>query len=329
MRVRITLAAIVAPIMIAAAAPPVRAQAWLPPKGEGAVSFMVQDMSYKYHALPVVRYDDGHIRSENMLIDVTYGVTDKLAISFGVPWVAAKYNGPIPHPLSLTDPTPNAIDDGTYHSTFQDLRFDVRYNVAKRGAVLTPFIGTVMPSHDYTYFAHAAPGRRLKELQVGLSGAKLLGILPGLFVQGRYAYGITQKVADISHNRSIADLEVGYFLTPKLRLLGLGTGQLTHGGVDVVRGLARAQLGSLFVNHDQIDRINFLTVGGGTSYAITERIDLFGSMMRTVAQRNGHVLDRSLTLGVSYGFTTKGARDRALALAEHRLIKCLCEKGVK
>jgi hypothetical protein len=327
-RFRIAVAAIGIPMMAAASASPARAQAWLPPQGEGAISFLFQDMLFKYHAQPVDRVDLGHTRSESMLVDVTYGITNKLAVSFGVPWVAAKYNGPNPHPISLTDSTSSPLDDGAYHSTWQDIRFDVRYNVTRRGAVLTPFVGTVIPSHGYTYLAHAAPGRRVKELQLGVSGAKLLDRVPGLFVQGRYAYGIAEKIADVSHNRSVAELEVGYFLTPKLRLLALSTGQLTHGGVDLGRGL-RAQNEQLWQYHDRIVRFNMLGVGGGASYAVTDTIDLFGSMMHTVAQRNGHVLDRGVSLGLSWGFTTRSARNRALELAERRLIKCLCEKGTK
>ena len=82
-------------------------------------------------------------------------------------------------------------------------------------------------------FAHSAPGRDLHELQVGAYWAKLLDrVLPGLFVTGRYSYGFTQRVLDISHNRSNVDLELGYFIKPEVRVFGLGSGQLTHGGID-------------------------------------------------------------------------------------------------
>jgi hypothetical protein len=323
---RIRLALNVVALLLLAAAP-VRAQALLPSQGEGAVSFMFQDELFVYHALPTTQVDVGHIRSESMFVDVTYGVTSNLAVTLGVPWVVSKYTGSSPHPVSVTDPTPTPLDDGQYHGALQDVRFDVRYNVTKRVAVLTPFMAINMPSHDYTYFAHAAPGRRLKELQVGVSGAHMLDSVPGLFVQARYAYGFVEKIEDVAHNRSVGDLEVGYFLTPKLRLLGLSTGQITHGGVDFVQGQARAQLGPLFAYHDQIDRVNMLALGGGASYAITDTIDVYGSLMHTVEQRNGHVLDRGITIGVSVGFATRLSAERALA--ERRLIKCLCEKGTK
>jgi hypothetical protein len=334
-RYRTALAALVVPLIVAAFASPVWAQAWLPGKGEGTVSFLYQDMFVRYHEFPGIgRVDNGQITSQSLLIDVTYGVTDRLAVTFGIPWIASRYSGTNGHPLvDLSGPIAkysgvNPLDDGNWHGTFQDFRFDLRYNVvAKKGMALTPFVTSTTPSHDYTAFAHAAPGQDLRLLQLGTSGAKVLDrVVPGLFVQGRYAYGIAEQVVDISHNRSNADLEVGYFVTPRMRLLLLGTGQLTHGGIDN-RPNGRVTLGALYPYHDQITRINFLDVGGGASYTLTDNIDLFGSLIRTVAARNGHIIDHGLSLGLSWGFSTRRARDRAIASADRSLVKCQCAKS--
>ena len=332
---RTALMLIAVPVVLAASGSTAVAQAWLPAKGEGAVSIIYQDLFDKYHQFPGIgKVDSGPTTSRSMLIDVTYGVTDKLAISLGVPWVSAKYVGPGPHPLvDLSGPTPvffgaTKLDDGTYHGTWQDVRFDVRYNLTKKGMVLTPFIGTSAPSRNYTTLAHAAPGTRLKQLQIGVAGAKMLDtVVPGLFVQARYAYGITEKVLDISHNRSNADVEIGYFLTPKLRVMALGAGQLSHGGIDMVDN-PRANLQPLqFLHHDRITRINFLNLGGGAAYSLTERIDVFGSMIRTVAARNGHLVDRGLSMGLSWSFTARRGRDSAITRAEQSLAKCVCAKN--
>ena len=336
MTFRTALMAILVPMVMAVCASPAWAQAYLPPKGEGSVSVMFQDTGVTYHFLPTTPVDRGHIRGESLFVDVTYGLTDKVAVSIGLPWIASKYTGLTPHPLvDSSGPIPvfygaNSLDDGTYHGTLQDFRFDVRYNVTTRGLALTPFVGSIVPSHNYTYFAHAAPGRDLHELQVGVSAAKLLDALaPGLFVQSRYAYGFTEKALDISHNRSTMDLEVGYFLTPKLRLLGLGAAQLTHGGVDLSLN-SRVDLGPLlWSHHDQIDRVNYLNLGGGVAYTLTEKIDVFGSLIHTVAQRNGQALDHGLSLGLSWSFSTARAQDRAIASAGSSLVRCLCEKGTK
>ena len=96
------------------------AQAWLPASGEGAVAIQLQNAFSRDHFVPVARVDIGHIYTTSIVFDATYGVTDKIAVDVSLPYIASKYNGPQPHPTTL--------DDGTYHSTFQDLRFAVRYS---------------------------------------------------------------------------------------------------------------------------------------------------------------------------------------------------------
>jgi opacity protein-like surface antigen len=312
--------------IVAAFASSAFAQAWTPPKGEGSVSMLFVDTYVQDHYFATTPGDIGHIWSKTMLLDVTYGLTDKVAISFSLPWITSKYEGTFPHPITPDFSQASPLDDGRYHSAFQDLRFDIRYNVTKKGMVLTPFIGTATPSHDYGYYGHTVVGKDLNEMQVGLSGAKMLdAILPGLFVQGRYAYTIAEKVIDISHNRSNIDLETGYFITPKLRVLALGTGQVTHGGLDFSI-TAPLDNYALFQYHDQISRENFLTLGGGAAYSLTENFDLFSSMIHTVTARNGHAIDRGLTIGLTWSFTTNRGKDRAIASAEGALAKCVCEK---
>ena len=66
----------------------------------------------------------------------------------------------------------------------------LRYNVKREGIVITPYVGTIVPSHDYQYYGHAAFGERLNELQVGTYAAKLFtrGV-PGIFLSGRSRTG--------------------------------------------------------------------------------------------------------------------------------------------
>ena len=328
-------AALLTACLVAAGATTAHAQAFLPAQGEGAVSFLFQDQFYRYHFARKEPVDGGQIYSKTMLFDVTYGITDKVAVTLGLPVVVTRYNGPSPHPLPDFS-GPNPIDDGTWHATTQDFRLDVRYNVTRnlfgRGIVLTPFVGSVMPSHEYPYFVHSGFGRNLREIQIGASVAKLFerGI-PGLLLQGRYGYGFVEEVADIPHNRSVGSIEAAYFITPRLRALGMASGQITHGGIDFFGAASRAALPtSVFVRHDQIQRENMLTIAGGASYSITDSIDIFGSLAHTVEQRNGHGLTRGISLGMSWSFTTGWAKARAAAsTAQNSLVRCLCEKGTQ
>ena len=244
------------------------AQAFVPAQGEGAVSFMFSDQFYRYHVNPTVEVDAGQIYARTFLADFTYGLTDKIAISIGLPMVATRYDGAQPHTL---DGSIVAVDNGAWHSTVQDVRIDLKYNATRNlggsGIVLTPFIGSILPSHDYAYYGHGAYGRNLRELEVGASAAKLFehGI-PGLLIQGRYSYGFVQEVVETPHNRSMGSLEAAYFLTPKLRLLALSSGQITHGGIDFLGGpVMKAILTpDQFLHHDQIQEENFFSVSKPT-----------------------------------------------------------------
>ena len=301
--------------MLASAA---SAQAFLPLRGEGTLSFLLQDTLVDRHLLgDGSRIDAGQARTDGVLLDLTYGITDTTAVSVTLPFLAAKYVGSSPHPGSL-------IDDGRYHGGVQDLRFELRHNVVKGPLALTPFIGTILPSHDYAYYGHAATGRDLKELQVGASIARVLDpVLPGTFVQARYAYGFTERLLDVSHNRSMMDFEIGHFINPRFRAFGLTTGQISHGGVDLLGrfpfGLPAAQI----THHDQISRTNFLEAGGGAQLTVSPSIDLFGSIVHTLSGANAHALTYGLNLGVAWSFRAGPSARRASA---HTLYKCLCEK---
>jgi hypothetical protein len=303
----------------------VHAQAWGPAEGEGVVSVLYGNSLSDRHYLPTVRYDIGRIDGHSMLLDLTYGVSDRTAVSIALPLVVTRYRGDWPHPGTNTT---ERTDDGRWHSNWQDFRFSLRHNVVNGPVALTPFVGGIAPSHDYEYFAHAAAGRRLWGIQAGLAAAKLLdAIASGLFVQGRYSYSFVQRTINVRPNHSNADLELGYFITPSVRVIVLGNAQVSHGGIDVLPpALAVAVLTpEQRRHHDQIDRVNHLKLGVGASIDLTEQLGIFASYGRQVAGRNGHEIKRAISVGVSWSFGSKTSPD--FAANQARLIRCACQKA--
>jgi hypothetical protein len=302
------------------------AQAWLPPKGEGAVSVLYQNLFTRDHFLAGGgRIDRGHIQSNNLLFDVTYGLTDKMALTLAAPFIRTQYSGAFPHP------TPEDTR-GDVNSGFQNLRFGLRYNVVDSPLVtITPFVGTNVPSHSYEYFAHAALGTRVRELEVGSYFARTLGpALPRAFVQARYAYSFAERIEDIRHDRSNLDVEVGYVLTPAVRVFAISAGQKTHGGIDTPDAGWRALPANLGEHHDRLARLEMLDFGGGVQVTVSKSVEVFGSFMTTTAGRNSHALARGLTLGVSWSFGggLPSLVASAAAQTEPRqvLVRCLCQK---
>jgi hypothetical protein len=300
-------------------AAPAAAQAFLPSQGEGTVSVLYQNTLVDRHLLSDgSRLDAGQIKADGVFVDVTYGVTDKAAISVNVPFLSAKYTGTRPHAGS-------PLDDGRYHSALQDFRVDLRYKLGTGSFAITPFVGTILPSHDYQYYGHGAVGRNLKELQIGVAAARVLDpLIPGAFVQARYAYGFEEKLLDVSHNRSVMDVEVGYFVNPRLRLFTLATGQITHGGIALTRQFPLDLTPAQFLHHDQISRVNLLDAGGGAQVSLTPSMDVFASVLHTLSGINGHALTYSLTAGATWSFR---AGPLAEPHASRSLHKCLCEKA--
>jgi len=301
-------------------ASPVRAQAWLPAAGQGAVAVVFQHIAISRHLqADGTTLHLGEIDSHNMMIDVTYGLSDKVAIGVGAPYISTEYTGDQPHPHSQ-------LDGGYRHGMLQDFRTSVRYSLITGRTAVTPFAGVIIPSHRYDYYGHAAGGRRLAELQLGLSAGRVMSsVLPGLFVQGRYSYGFTQRPLGRYHDRSNFDAEIGYFITSRFRIFGLTTAEYTHGGLPLMQGTALTS--AELLHHDQISRTRFIDVGGGGQFSVTRRLDVFGSFMRTTLGYSAHAIDRGISVGVSWGLGKSGPADPLQERSHHALPKCLCEKG--
>jgi hypothetical protein len=275
----------------------VSAQAWLFPKGEGTVSLSYQNLYVANHAFENGdAHDIGHTLSNALTLDVDYSFTDKLAVRVAVPFIAARYYGPTPHQLPM--------DDGTYRSTFQDFTTDVRYNLTKRRVVLTPFFRVVIPSNNYTYFAHSAAGRDQREYHFGTNfGRRLDPLIPKAYVQAQYSYAFVERVLGIAPNRSNFEFQLGYFLTHRLSFLATGQGMYTHSGVGLDFTQFHAGLSSdQWIHHDQIAKVSILDVGGGTSFALTPSWQIFLTVAHSIEGRNVHLHAAIATIGVSRSF---------------------------
>jgi hypothetical protein len=300
------------------------AQAWVPAKGEGTVSVLFQDLFVEHHLTASgAKQDRGEIHSNNLLVDLSYGVTDRLAVTLALPYIRTTYTGNARHPSDQ--------DDGSAHQAFQDVRFGVRYNLVDGPLAITPFVGTSVPTHSYEYFAHAAYGPRVREFEIGTYIARIVAVgSRDAFVQARYSYGFPEEIAGVSRHRSSLDLEVGYFLSPAIRVFALGTGLKTHGGIDVPDAGWRALPVPYQQHHDRISRVEMFDVGGGMQVSINNSFEVFGSFVTTVAGENAHALARGLTVGASWSFGG-GLPPLVAAVSgdgdsKRLLIKCLCQK---
>jgi len=267
----------------------------------------------------------GHVLSHAMTMDVDYSLTNRLAVRAVIPFVAAKYTGTKPHQLPA--------DDGTYHSTFQDLLIDLRYQLTKGRIALTPFFRAVVPSHSYTYFAHSAVGRDVHEYHTGITfGRRLNPVLPKAYLQARYSYAFVEQILGIAPNRSDVEAQLGYFVSRRLSIIGQGQWMHTHAGVDHLFGVYHSGLpDDLYPHHDQIGKASLLDLGGGAAYAVNRSLVAFFALGHSMEGRNTHAHAAVLTVGISRSFGAGSDGKTALAHTTgqpepQRAAVCTCVK---
>jgi hypothetical protein len=298
-------------------------QAWLAPKGEASFSVGYGDIFMKYHYFGSDTFDDGHMRSQTVGFALDYALSDRVSFSIGIPYVSGKYMGTDPH-IALDGTT---IDDGRYHGTFTDLQPVLRWRATNGALVVTPYLGALVPTHDYRFFAHTAPGRDLHEYTVGFFVARRLDpVLENAYVQFRYGYVFVEKVLDIPHDKSTADLTLGYFVTPSLGARLLLTYLYTHGGITIPEGVicdpvlqcGPTDPSPTWQHHDQITHDVAFNGGVGLSYSLTGSIDVSATYFASLYGMNGHKINNGLSFGVTWSFSPVQVYRRLFAKAEAR-----------
>jgi hypothetical protein len=279
------------------------AQAWLPPKGDGYVSFGVQSISFDGHfATSGAKLQGaGKSRATDLLLGFSYSFTDRFNVEISLPYVVTRYTG---NPADLTFGNPLFVaahlDDGSSHSTFQDFHLDLHYNVLRdsrrrglRDLSITPFFSFIVPSHSYDFHGESAFGRDLREYALGVSVGRLLSpFLRKGYVQGAYSYAIVQKPNNIPLNHNNVDLEMGYFLPHSLSVRGFGNWLHTNGGITIEEAIASP---TLFPVHDRILAATYWHLGVGANYSLTESMDLSVSYVTYLAGTNTH-FGRGITI---------------------------------
>ena len=298
-------------LMIATACPVIAsAQGLPPPVGGGAVNVTFQAIENTGHLLTDGTYiDNGRSRSGSLFFEVDYGLTRRFSLSFGLPFVFARFTDDDPPPPFI--PFLPVDQCRCWHGGWQDVNVTARFtwvDTLDHVLVVTPSIALGAPSHAYEYQGEAVIGHRLHEVRLAVDiVARLDAISPRLSVNGRYGYALVEDVIDVSTDRSNLWLGGNWRATPALSVRGFAAWQRTHGGL---RG------GSPFdpnfpppgdvttpervVEHDRLLRDNRTHLGVGASYQFP-RLELFGTYTRFVTGTDSHA-GYAFTTGISWPF---------------------------
>jgi hypothetical protein len=286
--------------------------AWLPFDGEGSVSLTFQNLDFGGH------FDEHGTKLEDAvpsraflgIFQFEYALTDRWAVTARIPYIASQFTGDHHEPVTtflreqyeqfqVTNPeaSGSTLDTGDFYATFQDFNFTLRYNAIERGGVMvTPVIGLTIPSHSYRTIGEAAPGQNLRALHLGVNVGRLLDpVLPNAYVHGRYTYSFVEDLLGIGLDRSAAEFEVGYAITPMVSARGLFNWAHTHGGLPFTQTLDNA---FLFLSHDRLLAVRYWHAGAGATVSLTDSIDLDAAWVTFLSGADTHY-----GMGLSVGLT--------------------------
>ena len=270
------------------------AQAWLPAKGEGAVAMTLADYAFRGHFDSTGASDPfGGTHARSIAVEATYAITDRVAVTAGLPFIATRLSGSFPAGVAL-----GPLDDGRYHADFQDGRVELRFMAVLLPVTITPLVGASIPSHAYEVTGEAVPGKRTREAFLGANVGRALGARA--YIHCRYVFTRVEKVVPEvkTLDRSTVEAEAGAMATRRLGLRALAIRQITHGGLDLEDMRTNP---NFFRTHDRAARTNYLNVGGGATFAAMPAVDIFAVFLRTVAGENAHRA-RSFSVGASWQF---------------------------
>lgn len=294
---RLAAAAALAILAIGATARPAAAQAWAPRAREGEVTFVAQTIDHTGRIFKDVRFVCCDTTNVAFVVDADYGLTDRWSFSAGLPYIFAKYSGDDPTPATAPPwlQTLAPVDQcRCLHSSFQDVTFGAHYNLVRvrHSFSLTTSVTTGIPSHAYPYVGEAVVGFDLKELSLSAdAGQQLNFLLPGLSIDGRYAYTFVERALDISHNRSNIGLDTGYALPKRFAAHLILSWQRTHGGLRIIPDDINDNPAApaVYTEFHRLLRDDYFQAGAGGSYRWGDW-DLSFSFLKTVSGDNTHAV---------------------------------------
>jgi hypothetical protein len=295
--------------------------AWLPFDGESSVSVNFQAHDYQGHYIEDgTKFEGaGPSRAFTSFFQFEYAVTDRLAVTASLPYIASKYIGSHDDALfvlihskyeeirrdnaDLAERLP--LDTVGYNASFQDFVFTMRYNVLEKGLTVTPVVAATVPSHDYETIGEAAPGQNRLAVMTGVNVGRLLDPLaPNAYVHLRYGYSFVQPFRGVDLDRSSAELEVGYALAPTVTIRAVGNWMETHGGI----GFYQAYYDEdplLFLEHDRLLASRHWRLGGGATVTLTDSLDLDAGFQTYLAGRATRY-GPGLNVGLTWRFQASG-----------------------
>ena len=277
-------------------------------KGDSSIRLEYQYIKTGAFDSEVGDLDIGRTDAHTYMISADYALTDRWTVFASLPYIRKRHTGSLPHNAVLdfvnyTPPDLRVVDDGEYHGGLQDLYVGVQY-LAKEGPLaLAPFMSYGTPVRDYPFYAHAAIGRNIWHMPVGVA-FNYTPYFSDFSFSGDIAYVFTQKTLGVDVSHWLINARASYFVTPRFApKIFVSIKQGTEGlNWPSSFNLPEDFDSAAFYYHDRTIKHNFVNAGIGFDWIANENYQVSGTWFRMVDPDQVNIVDLAYTIGVTRFF---------------------------
>ena len=278
-------------------------------KGSGSVRLEYQFIHTGPFNSSIGDIDIGETDSHVFMLSGNYALNDRWTVSASLPYIKKRHQGALPHDpvLELTAfdaPDKSLIDDGNFHSDWEDLYVGVSYAAIQgdRWSVY-PFVSVGVPTNDYPFYAHAAVGRNIWHVPVG-AAFEFTPYFSDFSFRGDAAYVFTEKSLGVDISHWLINLSASYYVTPSFApniFLSIKHGTK---GLDFPDDFDLNALNDeAFYYHDRTIKHNFVNGGFGFDWIMNDRYVLTGSWLTMLNPDQVNIIDFGFSLGITRRFS--------------------------
>lgn len=251
--------------------------------------------------------DIGETDGHTFMLSGSYALTDRWTLTASLPWIKKRHQGALPHDpvLDLTAfdaPDKSLIDDGNFHSDWQDLYVGASYLAVRGRLSLSPFIAVGIPTNDYPFYAHAAVGRNIWHVPVGVAW-QFTPYFSDFYFSGDVAYVFTEKSLGVDISHWLINAKAGYYFAPGFSANVFVNKKQSNKGLSFPGDFDVTALNDeAFYFHDRTIKHNFVNGGIGFDWVVNDKYLLSGSWMTMLDPDQVNTVEFGYSLAISRSF---------------------------
>lgn len=277
-------------------------------RGDGSVRLEYQYIRTGNFVGDIGTLDIGWTDAHSLTLSLDYAISDKWSLTASLPFIKKRHRGNLPHNpqtdfTNYSPPDLRLIDDGNYHSDFQDLYVGARYRAKTDGRLtIEPHIAYGFPTNDYQVYAHAAVGRNRWHIPIGASFS-YRPYFSDFYFDWDISYVFVEKTLGVDISHWLASASVGYFMTPSLVPNVFVLAKKGFKGLDSSFYGPQNFDSAEWFYHDRMIKHNFVSGGVGLNWIVNDRYVMSFSAFKMIDPDQVNEVDFSGTIGITRYFS--------------------------